>query len=149
MYRRNLLPPSSRSSDQQKYSHVSKEHRTRLESTQTPDAFSSCLIIPVTNLYGGLYVQYWCDCSPFRPQEYTYLRTRNVRINDYAYPVELTASKQSCAVTIGNSNPSMHNLYCHVYVCDYRRVWIGDSICWLLIHSRLVTTLYRSMIHTD
>jgi hypothetical protein len=28
-------------------------------------------------------------------------------------------------------------------------VWIGDSIYWSLIHSRLVTTLYRSLTHTD
>jgi hypothetical protein len=28
-------------------------------------------------------------------------------------------------------------------------VWIGDSIYWAPIHSRLVTTLYRSLAHTN
>jgi hypothetical protein len=28
-------------------------------------------------------------------------------------------------------------------------VWIGDSIYWPLIHSRLVTTLYKTLTHTD
>jgi hypothetical protein len=33
--------------------------------------------------------------------------------------------------------------YCQVYEVSLDGVWIGDVIYWPLIHSRLVTTLYR------
>jgi hypothetical protein len=36
--------------------------------------------------------------------------------------------------------------YCHVCV-TLDGVWIGDSIYWPLIHSQLVTTLYKSLTH--
>jgi hypothetical protein len=46
-------------------------------------------------------------------------------------------------------NNSTLRKYCHVYGVTIDGVWIGDSIYWPLIQSRLVTTLYRSLTHTD
>jgi hypothetical protein len=55
------LPPSSRFSDQLKYSHVRKEQRTRLENTHIPNAFSSYLIILITIHFSQFVPRFVCS----------------------------------------------------------------------------------------
>jgi hypothetical protein len=42
---------------------------------------------------------------------------------------------------------SHYEVYCHVMCVTIDGVRIGDSMYWPLIHSRLVTKLYRSLTH--
>jgi hypothetical protein len=43
----------------------------------------------------------------------------------------------------------MERKYCHDLCVTTDGVWIGDLIYWPLAHLRLVTSLYRSLSHTD